>query len=46
MIRFSKNSPVVLSGNLKGSVDVYRVNGLEHVQVSDEDQIDRLLSAI
>jgi len=27
-------------------VDVYRVNGLEHVQVSEKDQRDRLLQAI
>jgi hypothetical protein len=27
-------------------VDVYRVNGLEHVQVSEKDQINRLLAAI
>ena len=31
VIRFSANAPVILTGNLKGSVDVYRVNGLEHV---------------
>jgi hypothetical protein len=31
---------------MKGSVDVYRVNGLEHVQVSEKDQIIHLLSAI
>lgn len=46
MVRFSPDAPVVLTGNLKGSVDVYRVNGLEHVQVSEKDQIQRLLSAI
>ena len=31
VVRFSKNAPVILTGNLKGAVDVYRVNGLEHV---------------
>lgn len=37
VIRFSANAPVILTGNMKGSVDVYRVNGLEHVQVSEKD---------
>jgi WD40 repeat protein len=46
VVRFSHDAPVVLTGNLKGQVDVYRVNGLEHVQVSEKDQIARLLSAI
>lgn len=46
VIRFSANAPVVLTGNMKGSVDVYRANGLEHVQVSEKDQINRLLTAI
>lgn len=31
---------------MKGQVDVYRVNGLEHVQVSERDQKSRLLTAI
>ena len=31
VVRFSQGAPVVLTGNMKGSVDVYRVNGLEHV---------------
>ena len=34
IVRFNPHAPVVLTGNLTGSVDVYRVNGLEHVQVS------------
>jgi hypothetical protein len=46
VIRFSKNAPVILTGNMKGQVDVYRVNGLEHVQVSEMDQRNRLLAAI
>lgn len=46
VVRFSQNAPVILTGNLKGQVDVYRVNGLEHVQVSEKDQISRLLKAI
>jgi hypothetical protein len=37
---------VLLSGNDKGAVDVYRSKGLEHVQVSDQDQQNRLLGAI
>ena len=35
IVRFSASSPVLLTGNLKGQVDVYRTKGLEHVQVSD-----------
>ncbi len=31
---------------MKGQVDVYRANGLEHVQVSEKDQKSRLLAAI
>lgn len=46
MVRFNPQAPVLLTGNMKGSVDVYRINGLEHVQVSTQDQIQRLLSAI
>ena len=46
VVRFSKNSPVIITGSDNGKVDVYRTSGLEHVQVSDRDQINRLLSAI
>lgn len=46
VVRFSRNSPVVLSGNDCGKVNVYRTFGLEHVQVSERDQINRLLGAI
>jgi len=35
IVRFSSTSPVILTGNLNGEVDVYRTRGLEHVQVSD-----------
>ena len=38
IVRFSNTSPVLLTGNDKGAVDVYRSKGLEHVQVSDQDQ--------
>jgi hypothetical protein len=31
IVRFSASSPVLLSGNDKGAVDVYRSKGLEHV---------------
>jgi WD40 repeat protein len=31
IVRFSETSPVILTGNLVGDVDVYRTNGLEHV---------------
>ena len=46
IVRFSSSCPVILSGNEKGEVDVYRSKGLEHVQVSDEEQQNRLLKAI
>jgi len=45
-VKFSRNSPVVLAGTVDGKVGVYRTHGLEHVQVSERDQINRLLSAI
>jgi hypothetical protein len=31
IVRFSASSPVLLTGNLVGGVDVYRIKGLEHV---------------
>ena len=46
IVRFSASSPVLLTGNRNGEVDVYRCKGLEHVQVSDQDQQNRLLAAI
>lgn len=45
-VKFSRNSPVVLAGTEDGRVGVYRTHGLEHVQVSERDQIYRLMSAI
>jgi len=46
VVKFSKNSPVLLAGTEQGKVGVYRTMGLEHVQVSERDQILRLTSAI
>ena len=46
IVRFAKNSPVVFTGSLDGKVNVYRTMNLEHVQVSERDQIERLLGAI
>ena len=43
---FSKMSPVVMTGNSKGEVDVYRTRGFEHKQVSNEDQHNRILSVL
>ncbi len=37
VVKFSKTSPVILAGSADGSVCVYRLNGLEHGPVSDED---------
>lgn len=36
----------MLAGTDDGKVGVYRSHGLEHVQVSEQDQRRRLLSAI
>ena len=46
IVKFSPTAPVILSGNLKGQVDVYRTKGLEHVQVLVQDQQARLMSAL
>ena len=46
VIKFSKSSPVVFTGNLKGQVGVYRCLGLEHEQVTEQDQINRIMTAI
>jgi len=46
VVKFSKTSPVILSGSTDGKVDVYRTHGLEHGPVSDEDQMNRIMSAI
>jgi len=35
VVRFSPTSPVLLTGNLNGQVDVYRIRNLEHEQVQD-----------
>ena len=49
IVRFGPAGPssqIILSGNLEGEVDVYRSKGLEHVEVTDQDQQKRLLSAL
>ncbi len=46
VVKFSKTSPVILAGSLDGRVNVYRLNGLDHGPVSDEDQMHRLMSSI
>ena len=45
-VRWSRQSPVLVTGNVEGVVHVYRTNGLEHVQVSHGDQVQRLLDSI
>lgn len=45
-VRWSRESPVLVTGNVEGVVHVYRTNGLEHVQVSLNDQAERLLESI
>lgn len=49
IVRFGPPGPssqIILSGNLVGEVDVYRSKGLEHVEVTDQDQQKRLLTAL
>jgi len=46
VVRWSKTSPVIMTGDAMGRVNVYRVNGIAHVQVSEKDQISRLLTSI
>ena len=46
VVRWSHDNPVIATGNTKGIVDVYWVAGLDHVQVSESDQIERLLNSI
>ena len=47
VVRFNDSiSPVLFTGNAKGQIGVYRSYGLEHVQVSEEDQRKRLMKAI
>ena len=38
--------PVIITGNQKGEVDVYRSRNLEHDKVTDLDQQNRLLQAL
>jgi WD40 repeat protein len=45
-VRWSRESPVIVTGNVEGVVHVYRTNGLEHVQVSHADQVARLHDSI
>lgn len=45
-VRWGKQFPVLVTGNIEGVVHVYRTNGLEHVQVSHHDQVARLLDSI
>jgi len=46
VVRFSKKSPVLFTGNSIGQVGVYRTFGLEHGPVLERDQQERLISAI
>jgi hypothetical protein len=49
IVRFGPPGPssqIILSGNLEGEVDVYRSKGLEHIEVTENDQQKRLLSAL
>ena len=49
IVRYSvqgTKAPILLTGNSKGAVDVYRTYGQKHGLVSMEDQIERLKSAL
>ena len=46
VVKFSKTSPVILTGSVNGHVGVYRSYGMDHGPVSDEDQMNRIMSAI
>jgi dynein intermediate chain 4, axonemal len=46
VVKFSETSPVLFTGKTDGTVHVYRTHGLEHGPVSDEDQMNRIMSAI
>ncbi len=45
-MRFSATSPVLVTGNAMGIVDVFRLTGLETEQLSEEQQQRRLEKAI
>ena len=46
VVKFSHSAPVIFTGKVDGTVGVYRTKGLEHGPVSEEDQMNRLMSAI
>ena len=46
VVKFSRESPVILTGAIDGQVGVYRTYGLEHGSVTDQEQMHRLMSAI
>ena len=46
IVQFSEMYPVIITGNQKGEVDVYRSRNLEHDKVTDLDQQNRLLQAL
>jgi hypothetical protein len=39
-------APIILTGNSKGAVDVYRTYGQKHGLVDIQDQIERLTTAL
>ncbi|CDW80368.1 wd repeat protein [Stylonychia lemnae] len=46
VIKFSNNRPLLITGNIKGSLDIYRLYGLNDIIQTKEDQIQRLLTSI
>jgi len=45
-VRFSSTSPVLVTGNAAGIVEVFRLTGLETTQLSDDQQQKKLAKAI
>eukprot|EP00743_Colponemidia_sp_Colp-15_P002272 GILK01002462.1.p1 GENE.GILK01002462.1~~GILK01002462.1.p1 ORF type:complete len:844 (-),score=167.91 GILK01002462.1:272-2803(-) len=46
VLRFSHNSPVVITGNNNGSVDVFRMKGVAEEVLTQEEQVKRLQEAM
>lgn len=46
IVKIGKFNPIIFTGNTLGQVTVYRTHGLEHEQVTEEDQINRIMTAI
>ena len=45
-LEFSNNAPVVVVGSADGTVGCYRINGLDILPLSDQEQLARLESSM